>query len=50
LSIHAVAEENLTLLWPEVDARADAPDAIVAHHAREALALLSEESMPPAEG
>lgn len=50
LSIHAVAEENLTLLWPEVDARADAPDAIVAHHAREALALLSEEAMPPAEG
>jgi len=50
LSIHAVAEENLTLLWPEVDARADAPDAIVAHHAREALALLAEESMPPAEG
>lgn len=50
LSLHAVAEENLTLLWPEVDARADAPDAIVAHHAREALALLSEEAMPPTGG
>ena len=47
LSIQAVAEENLTLLWPDVDARADASDAIVAHHAREALALLSEEAMPP---
>jgi HEAT repeat protein len=50
LSIQAVAEENLTLLWPDVDARADAPDAIVAHHAREALALLSEEATRPHHG
>lgn len=46
VNIQAVAEENLTLLWPDVDARADATDAIVAHHAREALALLSEGTMP----
>ena len=42
-AIQVVAAEVLTLLWPELDRMADAEDADVAHHAREALERLSEE-------
>jgi hypothetical protein len=42
-AIQAVATENLTLLWPDLDRLADADDADVAHHVREALACLSED-------
>ena len=42
-TIQTVAVENLTLLWPDLDRLADAEDADVAHHAREALERLCEE-------
>jgi len=38
-----VALEGLTLLWPDLDRLADAEDADIAHHAREALERLGEE-------
>jgi hypothetical protein len=38
-----VAGEGLTLLWPDLDKLADAPDSDLAHHAREALERLSED-------
>jgi hypothetical protein len=38
-----VAAEGLTLLWPDLDRLADAEDADVAHHAREALERMSED-------
>lgn len=42
-TIQAVATEGLTLLWPDLDRLADADDAEVALHAREALERLSED-------
>jgi hypothetical protein len=42
-AIHIVAQEGLTLLWPDVDRLADSEDADVALHAREALGRLFEE-------
>jgi hypothetical protein len=42
-AIQTVAVENLTLLWPDLDRLADAEDADVAHHAREALERLCED-------
>ncbi len=42
-TIHAIATEGLTLLWPELDRLADSEDGDVAHHVREALERLSEE-------
>ena len=42
-TIQTVAVENLTLLWPDLDRLADAEDADVAHHAREALERLCED-------
>jgi hypothetical protein len=41
-AIQAVAVENLTLLWPDVDRLVDADNPEVAHHAREALEQLTE--------
>jgi hypothetical protein len=46
-TILAVAAENLTLLWPDVDRLADAEDPDVAHYAREALERLCEEMEHP---
>jgi hypothetical protein len=42
-TIQTISSESLTLLWPDLDRLADADDADVAHHAREALERLSEE-------
>ncbi len=42
-TIQTIAAEGLTLLWPDLDRLADAEDADVAHHAREALERLCEE-------
>jgi hypothetical protein len=42
-TIQTIAGEELTLLWPDLDRLADAEDADVAHHAREALERLGEE-------
>jgi hypothetical protein len=42
-TIQAIAAENLTLLWPDLDRLADAEDGDIAHHAREALERLGEE-------
>jgi hypothetical protein len=42
-TIQAIAGEELTLLWPDLDRLADAEDSDVAHHAREALERLGEE-------
>ncbi len=42
-TIQVVAGEGLTLLWPDLDRLADAEDADVAHHAREALERMCEE-------
>jgi HEAT repeat protein len=42
-TIQAVANEGLTLLWPDLDRLADAEDNDVAHHAREALERLCED-------
>lgn len=41
-TVQIVAVEGLTLLWPDLDRLADAEDADVAHHAREALERMSE--------
>ena len=41
----AVAAEGLTWLWPDLDQLADADDAEVAHHAREALEQLREDAL-----
>jgi hypothetical protein len=46
-TILAVAAENLTLLWPDLDRLADAEDPDVAHYAREALERLCEEMEHP---
>ncbi len=46
-TIHLVATENLTLLWPDLDRLADAEDPDVAHFAREALERLCEEMEHP---
>jgi hypothetical protein len=45
-AIHAVAQEGLTLLWPDLDRLADAPDPDIALHAREAVGRLFEEMEP----
>jgi hypothetical protein len=42
-TIQAIATEGLTLLWPDLDRLADAEDAEVSLHAREALERLSED-------
>jgi hypothetical protein len=42
-TVQAIAAENLTLLWPDLDRLADADDPNVAHLAREALERLCEE-------
>jgi hypothetical protein len=42
-AIQAVAQEGITLLWPDLDRLADAEDIDVAHHAREALERLCED-------
>jgi hypothetical protein len=42
-TIHSIASEGLTLLWPDLDRLADAEDVDVAHHAREALERMCEE-------
>jgi hypothetical protein len=42
-TIQTIAFEGLTLLWPDLDRLADAEDADVAHHAREALERLCED-------
>jgi HEAT repeat protein len=41
-ALQLVANEGLTLLWPDLDRLADAEDPDVAHHAAEALERLSE--------
>jgi hypothetical protein len=46
-TIQAVAAENLTLLWPDLDRLADAEDSDVAHYAREALERLCEDMERP---
>lgn len=42
-AIQVIAAEGLILLWPDLDRLADAEDADVAHHAREALEQLCED-------
>jgi hypothetical protein len=42
-TIQTIANESLTLLWPDLDRLADAEDVDVSHHAREALERMSEE-------
>ncbi|NBO93718.1 MAG: hypothetical protein EBV06_15620 [Planctomycetia bacterium] len=42
-AIQSIANEGLTLLWPDLDKLADADDADVAHHAREALERMGED-------
>jgi hypothetical protein len=42
-TIQAIAQEGLTLLWPDLDRLGDAEDSDVAHHAREALERMGEE-------
>ena len=42
-AIQFVAGEGLTLLWPELDLLIDSSRAEIAHHAREALVVLSED-------
>ena len=41
-AIRRVADEGLTWLWPDLDRLADAEDADIALHAREALECLRE--------
>lgn len=41
-AIQFVAAECLTLLWPDLDRLVDSANAEVAHHAREALVVMSE--------
>jgi hypothetical protein len=42
-AIAVIADEGLTLLWPDLDRLADADNPEVAHYAREALERLGEE-------
>jgi hypothetical protein len=42
-AIHFVASEGLTLLWPELDRLVESENFEIACHAREALAVMSEE-------
>ncbi len=42
-AVQAIANEGLTLLWPELDRLADSEDDEVAHHAREATERLGED-------
>jgi HEAT repeat protein len=42
-AVHVIANEGLTLLWPELDRLLDADNADVALHAREAALQLAEE-------
>jgi hypothetical protein len=42
-TLQLVANESLTLLWPDLDQLADSDDHDVAHHAREALTRMSED-------
>jgi hypothetical protein len=42
-AILAIAGEELTLLWPDLDRLADVENSDVAHHAREALERMGEE-------
>jgi hypothetical protein len=41
-AIHAIAAEGLTLLWPDLDPLLESDQPEIALHAREALAVLSE--------
>jgi HEAT repeat protein len=42
-TLMVIANEGLTLLWPDLDKLADTGDTDVGHHAREALERLSED-------
>lgn len=42
-TIQSIANEGLTLLWPDLDRLADAEHSDVAHHAREALERMGED-------
>jgi hypothetical protein len=42
-TIQTIAQEGLTVLWPDLDRLADAEDLDVAHYAREALERLCED-------
>ena len=42
-AIHAIAQEGITLLWPELDAMLDQDDPEIAYCARQALFQMSEE-------
>ncbi len=42
-SIHFVASEGLTLLWPDLDRLIESDKPEIAYHAREALVVMSEE-------
>lgn len=42
-AIQVVAAEGLVFLWPDLDRLADADDADVAHHARQALERMAED-------
>jgi hypothetical protein len=42
-AVQVVADEGLTLLWPDLDRLVDSDNPEVAHHAREALERLSED-------
>jgi hypothetical protein len=42
-AIHFVANEGLTLLWPDLDRLVESERSEVAYHAREALVVMSEE-------
>jgi hypothetical protein len=42
-SIQVAAQEDLALLWPDLDRLTDSDDPDVAHHAREALERLCED-------
>lgn len=41
-AVQVIANEGLTLLWPDLDSLADSEDADIAYHAREALERLCE--------
>ncbi|MFO0929267.1 MAG: hypothetical protein U0736_19955 [Gemmataceae bacterium] len=41
-TIHTIASEELTLLWPDLDRLADSESSDLAHHAREALERMGE--------
>ena len=40
---HVIADEGLTLLWPELDRLLDVDNAVVVLHAREAVEQMAEE-------